>query len=195
MTAPQQQWNRPRWSRAARRLACVAAVLLLTGCAAPADVARMTAPAHDGSAPPQDPALSQAVCVELVEGGKKTNPLWAPEVDNRSFLKALEGSLGNAGLLATQPTPCRFGVEAHLLGLSQPFVGLDVEVTANVNYRVRRAGDAEPYLLRTLASAYTARFTPDRFLWAGRLKLANEGAVRKNIGDFIDALTQRQPSG
>jgi len=177
----------------AARAAWLAAALLAGACAAPAGVNPMIAHAGRPAPAPADPALARAVCVELVDGGKKTNPLWVSEVDNRSFLKALEGSLDSYGLLAKAPAICRYGVEAHLLGLSQPYVGFDVEVTANVNYRVRKPGDPEPYLLRTERAAYTARFTPDRVLWATRLKLANEGAVRKNIRNFIEALLQRPP--
>jgi len=177
------------------RAACLAAALLAGACAAPAGVSPMTARADGETSPPADPALARAVCVERVDGGKKTNPLWVSEVDNSSFLRALEGSLDSHGLLAKPPAICRYGVEAHLLGLSQPYVGFDVEVTANVNYRVRKPGDPEPYLLRTERSAYTARFTPDRVLWATRLRLANEGAARKNIRNFIEALLQRPPPG
>lgn len=168
----------------------LAATALAAACAAPADVKPMIA--SGGATPPADPALVRAVCVELVKGGKKTNPLWVSEVDNQSFLKALEASLDNAGLLAKAPDVCRYGVEAHLLGLSQPFVGLDVEVTANVNYRVRAAGVAEPYLLKTQQSTYVTKFTGDKILWASRLKQANEGAARRNIEGFIEALQTRR---
>lgn len=169
------------------------AIAMLTGCAAPADVQPMTAQA--AGATPTDPALARAVCVERVDGGKKTNPLWVSEVDNRSFLRALEGSLRLSGLLADPPERCRFGVDAHLLGLSQPFIGFDVRVTANVNYRVRQAGVTEPYFLKTTTAAHTAKFTADKVLWASRLKLANEGAIRENIASFIEALLLRPAPG
>jgi hypothetical protein len=168
-------------------------ISLLSGCAQPANVTGMTTPKQEVETQPSDPALAKAVCVELVEGGKSTNPLWVSEVDNRSFLKALQDSLKNQNLLADPPEACRFGVEVHLLGLSQPFVGLHVEVTANVNYRVRKAGVDEPYLLKTARSAYTARFTGKKLLWADRLIVANEGAIRKNIRLFINALLARPP--
>lgn len=168
------------------------ALVGLAGCAAPAGVGPMTTPAV-GAAPPLDRSLEQAMCVETVDGGKTTNPLWVSEVNNQAFLAALQDSLRNNGLLAQAPAVCRYGVEAHLLGLSQPYVGFDVEVTANVNYRVRRPGDVEPYLLETVTSVYTTRFSTDKILWASRLKEANEGAVRKNIRRFIDLAMRREP--
>ncbi len=134
------------------------------------------------------------MCVEQVDGGKLTNPLWVSEVDNLGFLRALEHSLDANRLLAKRPEDCRFGITANLLGLSQPFIGVDVEVTANVNYNVRQAGVEAPYMLRTQTSAYTARFTEDKILWGARLQEANEGAIRKNIGAFIDALLAAKPA-
>ena len=92
-----------------------------------------------------------------------------------------------------RPEDCRFGINANLLGLSQPFIGIDVEVTANVNYTVRQAGVEAPYMLQTETSAYTTRFTEDKILWGQRLQEANEGAIRKNIGAFIDALLASKP--
>ena len=168
-------------------------ISLLSACAQPANVTGMTTPKRESVAKPNDPALEKAVCVELVEGGKSTNPLWVSEVDNQSFLKALQSSLKNQGLLADPPEACRFGVEVHLLGLSQPFVSLDVDVTANVNYRIRKAGIDEPYFLKTTRSTYTTIFTGEKLLWADRLIVANEGAIRKNIRLFIDALVAHQP--
>jgi len=170
----------------------ILAALLASACAAPADVRRMTV-APGAAAVTGEHPLTNAVCIEKVAGGKTTNPLWVSEVGNADFLAALEGSLRNKGLLAEAPAVCRYGVEAHLLGLSQPFVSFDVEVTANVNYRVRKPGAVEPYLLETITSGYTARFSADKVLWAARLKEANEGAIRKNISRFIEKLAARPP--
>lgn len=172
--------------------AALAAALLLAACAQPADVGRMTVRPEAVVLADHD-SLANAVCVEKVVGGKTTNPLWVSEVDNQAFLAALQGSLRNKGMLAEAPAICRYGVEAHLLGLSQPFIGFDVEVTANVNYRVTKPGLPDPIFLETITSAYTARFSADKVLWAQRLKSANEGAVRKNIRQFIEGLTARQP--
>ncbi len=165
----------------------------LAGCADPAQVKPMTAPAPPAELPLANPALARAVCVERVRGGKATHPLWASEVDNQAFFRALEGSLANHGLLAAAPADCRFAVESHLLGLSQPFISIDVEVVANVNYRVRQAAVAEPYLLSTQRSDYTVGFTQDQVLWATRLKAANEGAIQRNIAAFIETLRETPP--
>jgi len=49
-------------------------------------------------------------------------------------------------------------------------------------------------MLKTIQTSYTARFTQDKLLWGTRLKEANEGSIRKNIGEFIDAILTRPPS-
>ncbi len=166
---------------------------LVTGCAEPAKVNEMAAGTRPAASMPANPAIHEAVCVEQVAGGKLTNPLWVSEVDNLGFLRALEHSLDANRLLVKRPEDCRFGINANLLGLSQPFIGIDVEVTANVNYTVRQAGVEAPYMLQTETSAYTTRFTEDKILWGQRLQEANEGAIRKNIGAFIDALLASKP--
>ena len=166
---------------------------LMTACAEPAKVNEMAAETRAEASTPANPRMHAAVCVEQVAGGKLTNPIWVSEVDNLGFLRALEHSLDANRLLAKHPEDCRFGINANLLGLSQPFIGLDVEVTANVNYIVRQAGIDTPYMLRTETAAYTARLTEDKILWGARLQEANEGAVRKNIGAFIDALLASKP--
>jgi hypothetical protein len=166
---------------------------LVTGCAEPAKVNEMAAGTRPGASTPSNPVIHEAVCVEQVAGGKLTNPIWVSEVDNLGFLRALEHSLDANRLLVKRPEDCRFGINANLLGLSQPFIGIDVEVTANVNYTVRQAGVEAPYMLLTETSAYTTRFTEDKILWGQRLQEANEGAIRKNIGAFIDALLASKP--
>ena len=176
-----------------RMFVTILALAVVTGCAKPAKVNEMVSGPRASASTPANPALHEAACVEQVSGGKLTNPLWVSEVDNLGFLRALKHSLDANRLLVKRPEDCRFGINANLLGLSQPFIGIDVEVTANVNYTVRQAGVDAPYMLQTETSAYTSRFTEEKILWAERLQEANEGAVRKNIGAFIDALLASKP--
>lgn len=177
-----------------RSILCLAAILpVLASCAQPANVNQMATGQRAAATSLKNPALREAVCVERVDGGKTTNPLWVSEVHNLGFLRALEHSLDANRLLSKRPEDCRFGVTVNLLGLSQPFISVDVEVTANVNYIVRQAGANAPYLLKTGTTAYTARFTEDKILWGQRLQEANEGAIRKNIGQFIDTLFASEP--
>ena len=142
--------------------------------------------------------LSRIVCVTSVTGGEGTNPLWTSEVDNAAFKAAIDGALAKNGMKAPSPTACRLGVEANLLGLAQPIAGFDMEVTANVNYRVIDRSNSTPYYLSTVVTPFTADFS-SAFLGVERLRLANEGAVRTNIekflGELVDHSGKTRPPG
>lgn len=169
---------------AARIVAVVATALALAACARPADPKGMTMP-RPGDEGAYPASLAKALCVRTVAGGKETNPVWRSQVGNEDFAKALRDSLENAGLLAGE-SGCRYTIDADLLGLDQPGPSANKEVTAFVNYKVWDKAN-NPALLETVKAPYTARFG-DALLGAERLKLANEGAVRKNIGLFMDKL-------
>jgi hypothetical protein len=130
-------------------------------------------------------ALRHSLCVRTVAGGEGTNPLWVSKVSSEDFKSALSASLENAGLLAA-PNACHFQVDANILGLSQPSMGLSMEVTSHVNYKVFDAAD-QPILLETVTTPYTATFSdsPIGFI---RVKRANEGSVRANIKQFLTLL-------
>ncbi|MEM6489548.1 MAG: hypothetical protein AAF677_14975 [Pseudomonadota bacterium] len=124
--------------------------------------------------------------------GEETNPLWTSEVDDAGFRAALERSLAVNDLAPAGPQGCRYGLTANLLGVAQPAVGFDLEVTANVNYGVFRYD--RPFYQSTVQTPFTADFS-SAFLAVERLRLANEGAIRTNIETFLEELkveAQRQ---
>ncbi len=174
-----------------RLLLVGAAAIALSACAAPARVQHMAASAAFGSAEP-NADLVEAVCVAGVTGGEETNPLWTSEVDNAGFRAALQQSLRNNRLAAGNDGACRYDLEANLLGLAQPAVGFDMEVTSHVNYTVTDRTSGDPYFLTTVTAAHTAPFS-DSFLAVERLRIANEGSIRRNIGNFITQLLDYTP--
>lgn len=169
------------------RLAVIAvAAIQLAACATAAKPEAMIAP------PPAQPfpqGLQHAMCVRAVTGGQKTNALWVSKVDDQSFQTALTASLSGAGLVA-QGSPCSFPVDVNLLGLSQPIAGFDMTVTSHVNYKVYDPA-GQPLVLATIDTPYTADFSA-AFVAAERLRLANEGAIRTNITQFMDKLRQAE---
>lgn len=173
---------------------CVAIVVLsvaLGACAQKADVGNMvlgktSVQAVDGS------PLANALCIGAVTGGEATNPMWVSKVDNEGFRGALDGSLRNNGLLASDSKNCRYDVNANLLGLSQPIIGISMTVTSNVNYSVLERPSGDPYFQTTVTKPYSAEFGA-AFLGVKRLQIANEGSIRTNIGVFIDQLLSHKP--
>ena len=164
----------------------------LSACASPAMVENMVIQPQ-ALAAPSDPTLANAVCITSVTGGEETNPLWTSEVDDASFKAALKGSLRNSGLLAIDPSSCVYELEANLLGLAQPSFGFDMEVTAHVNYSLLWKSTGDAYLLETVTASHTAT-VGDAFAGIKRLRLANEGAVRNNIEQFIGGVLEHQPT-
>ncbi len=159
--------------------------LMVSACAEPAKQENMVvASAASAAGTP----LAETLCVSSVTGGEETNPLWTSEVDNAAFKGALEASLKNAGL-AAPANACRYDVATNLLGLAQPIAGFDMEVTANANYSVFPSGTQNPYFQSTVATPFTATVS-DAFVGVTRLRMANEGAVRANISEFIRRLLE-----
>jgi len=158
----------------------------LSGCASPARVDQMVTSGQPAQrvAPT---ALRGNVALNDVTGGKETNPMWVSNVGSSEFSQALEGSLRTVGLLAPNRQAGRFTLTAHLQSLEQPMFGLDMTVTASVNYVVVERATGKEVFQRTIAPPYTAKWG-DAFVGVERLKLANEGAIRTNISQLIDEL-------
>jgi len=74
-----------------------------------------------------------------------------------------------------------------LISLDQPFIGLDLKVTATVEYSLEERSTGKKVFTKTISTPFTATFS-DAALAFERLKIANEGAVRENIEKIIDEL-------
>jgi hypothetical protein len=177
---------------AALALACVA--LALTGCATPAQTEMMVVDKGlAGRVQPSSPMYGN-VGIKDVTGGSETNPAWLSKVGSAEFERALEDSLRAAGLLAQSRDSGRFLLSAHLQKLDQPLLGVDITVTAVVVYTVwQRASGANVYE-KTISTPYTAKFS-DALYGPTRLRLANEGAIRANIGQLVDELSRLRIDG
>lgn len=172
-------------------LIVIAAVAVLAGCAAPAEMESMVA-AQPVAAAPKDASLVGGIYVAEVAGGESTNPLWTSEVGNTEFGGALRKSLRAHGVLSEDASGSPYLLKANLLGLEQPAFGLDMTVTSHVNYEVTRRADSQLYLGETVNTSYTAT-AGQAFLGVERLRLANEGAIRQNIKDFLLRLFDQSP--
>lgn len=165
-------------------LLCIA--VILSGCAAPARIEQMVAPVQPAQKIAKTP-LRDNVAVREITGGKETNPMWMSNVGSNEFEKALEASLRDVGLLSGGKQSGKYLLVAHLEKLDQPMIGLDLTVTANVQYTLIERATGKKLLKKTIAVPYTASFG-DAFMAVERLKLANEGAIRVNISSLIDEL-------
>jgi hypothetical protein len=156
---------------------------LLAGCAQGARVEQMSA--APTTALPSGSALQHAVQINGVSGGTETNPLWMSKVGNAEFQSALQSSLGAAGLLANGQG--RYQLNAKLEALHQPFAGFDLTVHSQVRYNLTDLTTNKPIFDRQIDADYTAT-VGDAFIAVERLRLANEGSIKKNIQTFMDQL-------
>lgn len=160
----------------------------LFGCASSAQMQNMVYHADKTVNGKFDPALHQTVAVKKVAGGESTNPLWTSEIGNPEFRGALSQSLKEAGLLAEAGT-AKYALSAELVKVDKPLIGLDMTVTTQVRYTLVAKDTGKPVFSEVITAPYTATFS-DSALAVKRLRLANEGSARKNIGDFLNALVK-----
>jgi hypothetical protein len=129
------------------------------------------------------PKYRNAVAVRSVTGGYGMNVLGSLGVENEPLKAALESSLAANGYLA-QPGAAKFYVDAEILNLAQPMMGLDLDVTADVTYRVSGAGAAATYPIKATARATFS----DSPIGIDRARIARERAMRDNIKQFLQAM-------
>ena len=165
--------------------------ILITGCASPARVDQMTASGGLSRTVAQDSPLKGSIGIKEVTGGRETNPMWVSSVSSVDFESALEDSLLSAGLLNPVPSSGRFQLIADLVRLDQPMFGFDLTVTATVRYSVVERRTGKEIYSRVIPTPFTATVS-DAFLAVTRLKIANEGTIKKNIEALIAELVKLQ---
>lgn len=164
-------------------IALIALSLGMMGCAQGARIDQMTAMP---TVPlPANSVFQRALQVNNVSGGTSTNPLWVSKVGNPEFQAALQSSLGSAGLLASGSG--RFRLDAQLRALEQPMIGFDMNVVSTVHYAVTDINTSKQVFDNNIVANYTATMS-DAFMAVERLRLANEGAIKRNIQMFMDQL-------
>ena len=166
-------------------------LLALTGCAAPARVSQMVAYAPEPSDAQMASRWHRSMALGTVAGGEPTNPMWTSEVGNAEFREALRQSLHANGLLGSEGQPARYGLNAELMEMSQPYFGFDLTVTSNVHYIVTDIASSSVAFDETITASHTAT-VGDAFVAVERLRLANEGSVKEKIRVFIDKLIRQQ---
>jgi len=155
--------------------------LIAPGLAACATPAAMTV--NSSAVVASNPKYRNAMAIRSVTGGQVMNALTIMGVDNEPFKAALESSLAANGYLARSGTP-KFYIDAKIVNLEQPLIGLDLDVTANVTYEVSGAGPPASYPIKSTARATFS----DSPIAVDRMRIANERAMQENIKQFLQTL-------
>ncbi|MBX9846067.1 MAG: hypothetical protein K2Z80_30110 [Xanthobacteraceae bacterium] len=128
------------------------------------------------------PKYKNAVAVRSVTGGQAMNVMTVPGVTNEPLKAALESSLAANGYLASGAP--KYFIDAEIKNLEQPLMGLDLDVVADVTYKVSGAGANATYPIKSKA---TASFS-DSAIAVDRMRIANERAMQQNIKQFLQAM-------
>jgi len=184
-----------RTTRAMRPIIVLAMLTLaLGGCASAARVTAMVPTEPSAVSLPVDSPLREGLSLEGVMGGEETNPLWTSEVSNTDFREALRQALVYYDLLYQGDGKSSYSLRANFISLDQPLMGFDLTVTSVVEYRIKERATGDLFFEETVTAPYTATVS-DAFLAVERLRLANEGSIKENIGKFIKRLVKSANPG
>lgn len=160
--------------------------VFLSGCATPANVEQMIyVPEATENASPVS-AYYKSIIVENVAGGSETSPLFTSQVSTEDLKGALEGSLRRANYLSDNSVG-KYKLTANLMSLEQPFMGINMTVRASIDYKLKEQGSEKILFKDTIETPFTATMS-DAFIGVERLKIANEGAIKRNIRKLIEKL-------
>lgn len=165
-----------------------AAALSLTACATASQPGAMVPSISAQSIVSSQSNLFEAVSVGPVNGGKNTNPLWASKVSNEDFEEALRQSFAAHAMLATDSGDYR--LDAELVKLKQPMMGIDMSVTSDVKYTLTNVATGAVVFEDIISEKYTAKMS-DAFVGVKRLQLANEGSIKSNISTLIETMIKK----
>lgn len=167
------------------------AALFLNACASSATVSGMINNEYSGTTP-SNKKMQQAVVLADVQGGNETNPMWTSQISGNDFKEALRESLRNAGFSASSSENTRYVLKANLMRIDQPMFGLDMTVTTVVKYILYDKQKNTMIWTQDISAAHTATMG-DAFMGMVRLRLANEGSAKKNIGQLLAVLQGFDP--
>lgn len=164
-----------------RRMKVIAvAMLMAAGLAACATQQAMTVDV--GAIGQPNAKYRSAMAVRNVGGGQVMNALTVPGVTNDAFKAALEQSLASNGYLAHGAA--KYYVDVEIQNLDQPLIGLDMDVTSSVTYKVTGPGTSMSYPISAKGTATLS----DSPLGVDRMRIANERAMQQSIRLFLQAL-------
>lgn len=160
------------------------AVLVIGGCASGAKpeamVPHMNVLVHQ----------SQSDVNVTVVGGKETSMMGASQISDQDFAQALQDSISRSGLFrkVVAGIPAVYRLDAFIVQMNQPMFGASMTVSMEVNYSLARTNPKEVVWQKAVTSTYTAAFS-EAFVGVTRLRMANEGAARKNIEQAINEMS------
>lgn len=127
-----------------------------------------------------------------VEGGQETNSMGASNISNEDFVAALEMAIVStgafSGVIEDPEGAADYLLEVAIVDLERPAAGFDMTCGLTTSWKLSEVGPegAAGALVfqEYIDTEYTAT-TGDAFAGIKRLRLANEGAGRRNIEEGL----------
>ena len=157
--------------------------LLLWGCATGAKKENMAFISEQKNYPEELPENLQIGKVSVVEQGKLA---MFTAITSEAFASALEDSLKSQGLFFEDGN---YLLEVNVFEIDSPSLGLTYKVTTHAQYTLTSTNNGEVIFDETVVASHTATME-DSLVATDRLTIANEGSAQKNIGGFLEKLSE-----
>lgn len=164
------------FNRSAILCACLVAVAVLSGCASPIT--------HDALVPSTSTIVKQhakSVAV-ITTGGADTTATGKSSVSDTELQQAVAAAITQSKVFSrvVEGKTGDYVLSVTIFNMVQPSFGFSFTVTAEMGWSLTRADTGAIVWRESLKSEHTAT-TGDAFAGVARLRLATEGAIRKNI--------------
>ncbi len=162
----------------------------VVGCVSSAEPEAMTVVELNTSRKEVGRIFKNSIYVTHVSGGQKTVPfVGTSQIGNPDFKEALVATLRNVGLGAPSDT-ARYELAASIINVDQDLFSVDTKVITHIRYKITDRKSKSKVFEEKVSASHVTKFS-EAFFGGTRLRLANEGSVRKNIEIFLKKLGQR----
>jgi hypothetical protein len=173
------------YTRRIGALVLAAAAAALAGCAAPAHKENMAATPSVALR-----KLPYTVQVET-RGGAATGAMDSSNISNEDLKAALETSITKTNLFKSvvQGKGGDYELTVTVTQLTKPMFGGAFTVTLETGWSLVKASDKSVVMRKAIKSSHTAELS-DSLIGVTRLRLAVEGAVRNNVSQGLQAISE-----
>jgi len=162
-----------------------ALVIMLTGCAAPADRSAMT---------PSDITVSKHFPYSInvrTSGGSATGAMDSSNISDADLQTAIEDAIRNSRLFTTivKSSSGDYELSVSITQLSKPMFGLTFTVQMETAWSLTKVADRSVVFRKPIQSSGKATMS-EAFVGVTRLRMAVEAAVRDSISQGLAAIAQ-----
>lgn len=160
------------------------AVVVLSGCASSANREAMTA---------QDMQVAkrhERTVVVKTTGGSETGAMDSSNIADADFKAAIEDSIKNSKVFQSvvQGKESDYDLSVSIVQLEKPVFGLTFTVNMEAAWVLVKQSDRSVVMKKSVKSTHSASFS-DAAAGVTRLRLAVEGAAKKNIEQGLQAIS------